>query len=280
MFGQARAWFNVVAVPEERAADDRRARARGDRRAGRRLHVGRRRAVARLPRDRALRHVLLRRGRAVRRRALPHRGGARAPRRRGQVVGRVRRDDLGDAAARPVRRVRDARGRRPLRGHVAAEFAKIAQELRNRYDGSYERFWEDFRSGRPVFESGVDPMLANTYAEACAYSLERRTARSTCRSGSTRAARARGVGALARPRPGAPRRRARRRAAAGARDLDRRGPQRRVPPRPRRGRLPRRRARGRRRRGRRPLRAARGHAPRHELAPRPQHPVPRRATGA
>jgi S-formylglutathione hydrolase FrmB len=53
---------------------------------------------------------------------------------------------------------------------IAAEFAKVAQELRNRYEGSYERFWEDFRSGRPVFESSVDPMLANTYAEACAYS--------------------------------------------------------------------------------------------------------------
>jgi S-formylglutathione hydrolase FrmB len=53
---------------------------------------------------------------------------------------------------------------------IAAEFAKVAQELRNRYDGSYERFWDDFRSGRRVFESGVDPMLANTWAEACAYS--------------------------------------------------------------------------------------------------------------
>jgi hypothetical protein len=53
---------------------------------------------------------------------------------------------------------------------IAAEFAKVAQELRNRYDGSYDRFWEDFRSGRPVFEDSVDPMLANTYAEACAYS--------------------------------------------------------------------------------------------------------------
>jgi len=53
---------------------------------------------------------------------------------------------------------------------VAAQFAKIAQELRNRYEGSYERFWEDFRSGRRVFESGVDPTLANTWAEACAYS--------------------------------------------------------------------------------------------------------------
>jgi S-formylglutathione hydrolase FrmB len=53
---------------------------------------------------------------------------------------------------------------------VAAEFAKVAQELRNRYESSYDRFWEDFRSGRAVFESGVDPMLANTWAEACAYS--------------------------------------------------------------------------------------------------------------
>jgi S-formylglutathione hydrolase FrmB len=53
---------------------------------------------------------------------------------------------------------------------VAAQFARVAQELRNRYDGSYERFWEDFRSGRTVFESDVDPTLANTWAEACAYS--------------------------------------------------------------------------------------------------------------
>jgi hypothetical protein len=53
---------------------------------------------------------------------------------------------------------------------IAATLPEVAQELRNRYGGSYDRFWEDFRSGRRVFESGVDPMLANTYAEACAYS--------------------------------------------------------------------------------------------------------------
>jgi S-formylglutathione hydrolase FrmB len=53
---------------------------------------------------------------------------------------------------------------------IAAQFANVAQELRNRYDGSYDGFWQDFRSGRAVFENDVDPMLANTYAEACAYS--------------------------------------------------------------------------------------------------------------
>ena len=144
--------------------------------------------------------------------------------------------------------------------------------------GSYERFWEDFRSGRPVFESGVDPMLANTWAEACAYSpnadgsvdlpfridtgelvpevwerwlahdpvrlaadARRRAARRRARSGSTPAATTSTTSTS-------------RAIAFHEAVLARR-----------------------RRRGRRPLRAARRHAPRHELAPRPEHPVPRRA---
>ena len=53
---------------------------------------------------------------------------------------------------------------------VAAELAEAAQMLRNGYDGDYDRFWEDFRSGRPVLESKADGVLANVYAEACAYS--------------------------------------------------------------------------------------------------------------
>jgi S-formylglutathione hydrolase FrmB len=50
------------------------------------------------------------------------------------------------------------------------ELGAAAQALRNGYDGSFERFWDDFRSGRPVFGSGVDPLLTNVYAMAAAFS--------------------------------------------------------------------------------------------------------------
>jgi S-formylglutathione hydrolase FrmB len=53
---------------------------------------------------------------------------------------------------------------------IAAELGEAAQALRNVYDGSYERFWEDFRSGRPVLQNTTDPVLLNVYVEACAYS--------------------------------------------------------------------------------------------------------------
>jgi S-formylglutathione hydrolase FrmB len=52
----------------------------------------------------------------------------------------------------------------------SAEFAAAAQALRNLYDGSVDRFWEDLRSGRPVFENRTDPLLQNICAAAAAYS--------------------------------------------------------------------------------------------------------------
>ncbi len=51
-----------------------------------------------------------------------------------------------------------------------AEFAAAAQALRNLYDGSVDRFWDDLRSGRPVFENRTDPLLQNVCAAAAAYS--------------------------------------------------------------------------------------------------------------
>src|SRR5579864_3340228 len=51
-----------------------------------------------------------------------------------------------------------------------AEFAAAAQTLRNLYDGSFERFWADFRSGRPVFVNRTDPLLQNVYAATEAFS--------------------------------------------------------------------------------------------------------------
>jgi S-formylglutathione hydrolase FrmB len=50
------------------------------------------------------------------------------------------------------------------------EFAAAAQALRNLYEGSFERFWEDFRSGRRVFENRTDPLLQNVYAASAAFS--------------------------------------------------------------------------------------------------------------
>jgi Putative esterase len=52
----------------------------------------------------------------------------------------------------------------------ASEFATAARALRDRYDSSFERFWEDFGSGRPVLSGRDDPVLVNTYAMAAAYS--------------------------------------------------------------------------------------------------------------
>jgi hypothetical protein len=50
------------------------------------------------------------------------------------------------------------------------EFGPAARALRDKYDGSYERFWEDFRSGRPALTDKNDAVLVNSYAMAAAYS--------------------------------------------------------------------------------------------------------------
>jgi S-formylglutathione hydrolase FrmB len=49
------------------------------------------------------------------------------------------------------------------------EFRDVARVLRDEYEGSYDRFWEDFRS-RPAFTKPWDPYLLNTYAMAACYS--------------------------------------------------------------------------------------------------------------
>src|SRR5262249_7446239 len=50
------------------------------------------------------------------------------------------------------------------------EFTDVAHALRDSYDGSYERFWEDFRSGRQPLAKKTDQTLVNVYAMAAAYS--------------------------------------------------------------------------------------------------------------
>jgi S-formylglutathione hydrolase FrmB len=52
----------------------------------------------------------------------------------------------------------------------ARDFAPAARALRDAYRGSFDAFWEDFRSGRPVLSSPYDELLVNTYAMCAAYS--------------------------------------------------------------------------------------------------------------
>jgi hypothetical protein len=49
------------------------------------------------------------------------------------------------------------------------DFADVARALRDEYDGSYEKFWEDFRS-RPAFTKQSDHLLLNIWAMAACYS--------------------------------------------------------------------------------------------------------------
>ncbi|HEY2073980.1 MAG TPA: alpha/beta hydrolase-fold protein, partial [Gaiellaceae bacterium] len=49
------------------------------------------------------------------------------------------------------------------------EFPQVVRALRDGYDGSYDAFWEDFRS-RPAFTKPADPVLINTFAMAQCYS--------------------------------------------------------------------------------------------------------------
>ena len=51
----------------------------------------------------------------------------------------------------------------------ARDFGETIRLLRDRYDGSYERFWDDFRT-RPLRSKPGDFVLVNTYGMAAAYS--------------------------------------------------------------------------------------------------------------
>ena len=49
------------------------------------------------------------------------------------------------------------------------EFRETVRALRDRYEGSYDRFWEDFRS-RPAFSKQEDNVLLNDWCMAACYS--------------------------------------------------------------------------------------------------------------
>ena len=63
-----------------------------------------------------------------------------------QVERRLRRVHHADAASRPVRRPRQPRRRLALRVLLHPRVRQGRCSLRDHYDGSYEQFWEDFRS--------------------------------------------------------------------------------------------------------------------------------------
>ena len=51
------------------------------------------------------------------------------------------------------------------------DFRKSVRVLRDQYEGSFERFWEDFRS-RPAFLKDSDATLLNDYCMAACYSAD------------------------------------------------------------------------------------------------------------
>jgi len=53
----------------------------------------------------------------------------------------------------------------------AKDFGETLRVLRDRYDGSYERFWDDFAS-RPLVSKPGDHVLVNTWGMAAAYSAD------------------------------------------------------------------------------------------------------------
>jgi hypothetical protein len=53
---------------------------------------------------------------------------------------------------------------------LAPELPGAVQALRNGYGGSFEAFWADFRSGRPVLASRSDHLLLSAYVYSAAFS--------------------------------------------------------------------------------------------------------------
>ena len=51
------------------------------------------------------------------------------------------------------------------------DFRRSVRTLRDQYDGSFDRFWEDFRS-RPAFSKDSDATLLNDYCMAACYSAD------------------------------------------------------------------------------------------------------------
>ena len=51
------------------------------------------------------------------------------------------------------------------------EFRESARALRDDYEGSFEKFWEDFRS-RPAFSKTSDGHLLNDWCMAACYSTD------------------------------------------------------------------------------------------------------------
>ena len=68
---------------------------------------------------------------------------------------------------------------------LGAELAPAAQALRNLYDGSFEAFWADFRSGRPVLREPHRSAAPERLRDRRGLLARTPTERSSCRSAST-----------------------------------------------------------------------------------------------
>jgi hypothetical protein len=71
---------------------------------------------------------------------------------------------------RPLRRTGQPRGDALYELSYIPSFGKVVRALRA-YDGSYQRFWEDFAS-RPPMSKATDGDLVVTYGVAAAFSAD------------------------------------------------------------------------------------------------------------
>ena len=164
----------VPVPPELPGAGRRPLRARRgaarDRRLGRLLDLARREPVPRFAGDRQVPDLPLRRGRALRRRALPD---ARRPLPPGIQGSRAAATAPWSCRCcdRTSGRAGDARRRCPLRDVLPAGVPRAVRTLRDEYGGSFESFWKDFRS-RPAFAKESDGLLLNDWCMAACYSAD------------------------------------------------------------------------------------------------------------
>ena len=203
MTGQVDMWRNRVVVAADGARALRRALRVGrgaavPRRLPGLLDVARRQPVPRLAGDRPLPHLPLRRGRPVGRRALPDARRAGAPRDHGQVERRLRRDGDADAAARPVRRARHARGRRALRALLPARVRAVRPGAAR----GVRRLVRALLGGLPLAAGADTRRPTSGSSTPTAWPRATRTGELPFDL-ETGALRARGLGALARVGPGA-----------------------------------------------------------------------------
>ena len=187
----------------------------------RRLDLARRKPVRRLAGNRPLPHVHLRRARALRGRELPHAPRGRAPRDRGQVERRLRRDGrtrcCGPTSSADWPRTPATRSSRCA---TCPSSATSVRALRDHYDGLVRALLGGLPQPARALEGQRPHAPERLLHGRLLLGRRGRHRAAALRHGHRRAA-ARDLGALARLGPGADGARARRRAALAEGDLHR-----------------------------------------------------------